>query len=163
MRRVFDDLGNADIIITYIDPDLRPQTRRWLSRRYTTLVNLISGYRISRHYHGTPLYRRIDVVRWHSFRTVGFYADMITRMLDEGVSYVELPITVHEREKGQSRALRLRNVISLAIGFADMLLRRFSKDSIPPRRFPRRGTPPEIRRITGYACVVEKIAARLYF
>ena len=30
-----------------------------------------------------------------------------------------------------------------AVGFADMLLRRFSKDRIPPRRLPRRGTPPE--------------------
>jgi glycosyltransferase involved in cell wall biosynthesis len=138
MCQVFNELGNADIIITYMEPDLRAWHRRWLSRQYTRIVNLVSGYNL-RHYHGTPLYRRIDVVRWHSYRTVGFYADMITRMLDEGVSYIELPITVYEREMGRSRALRPRNVVSLGIGFADMLLRRFSKDRIAPRRLPPRG------------------------
>jgi glycosyltransferase involved in cell wall biosynthesis len=140
LRQVFNELGNADIVLTYIDPDLREWHRRWLSRQYTKLVNFISGYNM-RHYHGTPLYRRIDVVRWHSYRTVGFYADLITRMLDEGVSYIQVPTIIHEREKGKSRALRLRNIISLGIGFADMLLRRFSKDRVPPQELPSRGKP----------------------
>jgi hypothetical protein len=39
---------------------------------------------------------------------------------------------------GKSTALRTRNVISLLIGFSDMLLRRFSKDRIPPRQVPPR-------------------------
>jgi hypothetical protein len=63
---------------------------------------------------------------------------MITRMLDEGVSYTEVPTAVHDREIGKSTALRTRNVISLLIGFSDMLLRRFSKDRIPPRQVPPR-------------------------
>jgi glycosyltransferase involved in cell wall biosynthesis len=133
IRSTLDELGNADIIVTRLDPDYRPVVRRRLSRLYTWLVNLVSGYNVS-HYHGTPLFRRIDVIRWHSYRTVGFYSDMITRMLDEGVSYMEVPTTVHDREMGKSSALRPRNVISLLIGFSDMLLRRFSKDRIPPRR-----------------------------
>jgi glycosyltransferase involved in cell wall biosynthesis len=140
MRNIFDELGNADIIITYMTPDYRPPYRRFLSRSYVRLVNLISGYNIS-HYHGTPCFRRVDVLRWHSYRTVGFFADMITRLLDEGVSYVEVPTPCHMREKGRSRALRLKNVISLGVGFSDMLLRRFSKDRIPPRRVPRRANP----------------------
>lgn len=138
MRCAFDELGNADIIITYLDPDYRASHRRQLSRLYTWLVNLVSGYDIS-HYHGTPLFRRVDVIRWHSYRSVGFYADMITRMLDEGVSYIEVPTPCYEREKGKSRALRIRNVVSLLIGFSDMLLRRCSKERIPPKRLPRRG------------------------
>ncbi len=137
IKAVFDELGTADMVITSMDPDHRAPHRRFLSRSYTRLVNLFSGYDLP-HYHGTPLFRRIDVVRWHSYRTVGFYADMITRMLDEGVSYVEVPTACHERERGKSRALRLRNVISLMAGFFDMLLRRFSKDRVPPRRVPRR-------------------------
>jgi hypothetical protein len=137
MRNIFDELGSADIVITYLDPDYRWLHRRLLSRFYVRLVNLISGYDIS-HYHGTPLFRRVDVLRWHSYRTVGFFADMITRLLDEGATYVEVPTPCHEREKGKSRALRVKNVISLAVGFSDMLLRRFSKDRIPPKRLPRR-------------------------
>ncbi|HEX4411534.1 MAG TPA: glycosyltransferase [Xanthobacteraceae bacterium] len=140
LTNVFNELGNADLVVTYIDPDRRPGLRRWLSRQYTGLVNLVSGYNLP-HYHGTPLYRRIDVVRWHSYRTVGFYADLITRLLDEGISYIVVPTPVHEREKGKSRALRIRNLISLAIGFSDMILRRFSKDRIPPRRLEPLGKP----------------------
>jgi glycosyltransferase involved in cell wall biosynthesis len=137
IRATLQQLGNADIIITYLDPDYRPVLRRRLSRLYNWLVNHISGYNVS-HYHGTPLFRRVDVIRWHSYRTVGFHSDMITRMLDEGVSYTEVPTAVHDREMGKSTALRTRNVISLLIGFADMLLRRFSKDRVPPRRLPPR-------------------------
>jgi dolichol-phosphate mannosyltransferase len=137
IRQTLDQLGNADVIITYLHPDYRPALRRRLSRLYNWLVNHVSGYNIS-HYHGTPLFRRIDVIRWHSYRTVGFYSDMITRMLDEGVSYTEVPTAVHDREMGKSTALRTRNVISLLIGFSDMLLRRFSKDRIPPRQVPPR-------------------------
>jgi len=137
IRQTLDQLGNADVIITYLHPDYRPALRRRLSRLYNWLVNHASGYNIS-HYHGTPLFRRIDVIRWHSYRTVGFYSDMITRMLDEGISYTEVPTAVHDREMGKSTALRTRNVISLLIGFSDMLLRRFSKERIPPRQVPPR-------------------------
>ena len=137
IRNILDELGNSDIIITYLDPDHRAPHRRRLSRMYTRLVNLISGYDVT-HYHGTPLFRRVDVLRWHSYRSVGFFADMITRLLDEGVTYIEVPTPCHARERGRSRALRLRNVISLGVGFADMLLRRYSKDRIPSRRLPRR-------------------------
>jgi len=127
----FDQLGKADMIITYIQPDYRIPYRQVLSRSYTWLVNFISGYNIA-HYHGTPIHRRIDILRWHSYRSAGFYADMTTRLLDEGVSYLEVPTEAIEREAGKSRALRLKNVISILVGFADMLLRRFSKERIPP-------------------------------
>ncbi len=136
IKNVFDHLGKADIIITYIDPDFRSPHRQLLSRLYTRLVNLISGYNV-RHYHGTPLHRRIDVLRWHSYRSVGFYADMTTRLLDEGVTYIEVPTSAYERETGKSRALRWYNVISLAVGFSDMLFRRFSKSRIPAVRLTR--------------------------
>jgi len=131
MENGFDQLGKADMIITYIHPDYRIPHRQFLSRTYTRLVNFISGYNIA-HYHGTPIHRRIDILRWHSYRSAGFYADMTTRLLDEGVSYIEVPTEAIERETGKSRALRLKNVISILVGFADMLLRRFSKERILP-------------------------------
>jgi hypothetical protein len=131
MENGFDQLGKADIIITYMQPDYRIRHRQFLSRAYTRLVNLISGYKIA-HYHGTPIHRRVDILRWHSYRSAGFYADMTTRLLDEGVSYIEIPTEVIGRETGRSRALSLKNVISILVGFADMLLRRLSKERIPP-------------------------------
>jgi len=131
MQSGFDQLGNADIIITYIEPDLRVRHRQWISRTYTWFVNFISGYSIA-HYHGTPIHYRMDVLRWHSYRSVGFYADMTTRILDEGVTYLEVPTPAYERETGKSLALRWRNVISLFVGLCDMLLRRYSKERVAP-------------------------------
>lgn len=133
MKNAFDHLGRADIIITYMEPDFRPAHRRFISGLYTRLVNWVSGYDIA-HYHGTPLHRRIDVLRWRSYRSAGFYADLTTRLLDEGVTYIEVPTPAYEREQGRSLALRWRNVISLLVGFSDMLLRRLSKDRIPSTR-----------------------------
>jgi glycosyltransferase involved in cell wall biosynthesis len=134
-RAVFDMLGSADLVLTYLSPDLRVWHRRELSRLYTRLVNFVSGYNV-RHYHGTPLFRRSDVLRWHSYHSVGFFTDMITRMFDEGITYIQIPTTCHEREVGKSRALRLRNVVSLFLGFVDMLLRRVSKERIPSVELP---------------------------
>ena len=139
MRNGFDQLGKADMIITYMAPDYRKPLRRVLSKGYTWLVNFISGYHIA-HYHGTPIHRRVDVLRWHSYRSVGFYADMTTRLLDEGVSYIEVPTTAYSRETGKSLALRWRNVVSVSVGFADMFLRRFSKERVPPVRLTPEGS-----------------------
>ena len=138
MKSGFDQLGMADIIITFMEPDFRKPIRRYLSQAYTKLVNLISGYDIA-HYHGTPIHRRIDIIRWHSYRSVGFYADITTRLLDEGVTYLEVPTIAYEREKGKSLALRWRNVISLLVGFSDMFMRRFSKERIAPIQLKPRG------------------------
>jgi glycosyltransferase involved in cell wall biosynthesis len=131
MHNAFKHLGKADIIITYMSPDLRKPIRRLFSKTYTKLVNFVSGYNIA-HYHGTPIHNRIDIVRWHSYRSVGFYADITTRLLDEGVSYIEVPTAAFERETGKSLALRWRNVISLLVGLTDMLMRRFSKERVTP-------------------------------
>ncbi len=135
LRAVFDMLGSADLALTYLEPDLRPPVRRMLSRLYTRLVNLVGGYQV-KHYHGTPLFRRADVVRWHSYHSVGFFPDMITRLFDEGITYIQVPTTCHEREIGKSSALRFRNLCSLALGFFDMFLRRVSKERIPPVELP---------------------------
>ena len=133
MKNAFDQLGNADMILTYMLPDYRKPIRRHISKIYTKLVNFSSGYSVT-HYHGTPIHRRIDILRWHSYRSVGFYADITTRLLDEGVTYIEVPTVAYERENGKSLALRWRNVISLLVGFADMFLRRFSKARLPSSR-----------------------------
>jgi glycosyltransferase involved in cell wall biosynthesis len=127
IKNAFDRLGQADIIITYMHPDCRKFFRRVLSKTYTYLVNLISGYAIA-HYHGTPIHLRIDVLRWHSYRYVGFYADLTTRLLDEGVTYIEVPTPAYERELGKSLALKPYNFVSLIVGFSDILNRRFSKN-----------------------------------
>src|SRR4051812_12874387 len=64
--KIFRRIGEADIIVPYhIDPPNRTLLRSCLSTLYTRLINLISGYRL-RYYNGLPVFRRWDVMRWHT-------------------------------------------------------------------------------------------------
>jgi glycosyltransferase involved in cell wall biosynthesis len=116
-------LGEADVIIGYLTEDGRSRFRRLLSRLFTRLVNTLSGYDI-RYYLGVVIFRRSLVLRWHSYRHQAFQADMITRILDEGHSYLQIPIRAHQRPSGRSRAISIKNLLSVTFCLADILGRR---------------------------------------
>jgi len=126
---VFREIGKADIILTYRPSDVEGKSllRRWLSRLYTIIVNFISGYNI-KYYNGLPIMLRHDVVRWqpnsHGF---GFQADLVTRLLDRERTYIEVPVASIERLEGKAKAIRLRNLCSVAHSLLNILIRRFSK------------------------------------
>lgn len=123
---LIEHLGKADMVIGYLAHDGRTTFRRALSRLFTAVVNLASGYKI-RYYLGVAIFRRSLVVRWHSYRHQAFQADMITRILDEGHSYVQVPIRAHQRPLGRSRAITVKNFLSVTFCLADMLGRRLLK------------------------------------
>jgi glycosyltransferase involved in cell wall biosynthesis len=125
---IFSRLGEADMIVPYHPHAVgRTALRRGLSGAYTRLVNLISGYQL-RYYNGLAVLRRWDVMRWHTnYHGFGFQADMLVRLLDEGRSYVEIPVAVQERQAGTSSALRLRNILSVAHTLVDLLIRRIGR------------------------------------
>jgi glycosyltransferase involved in cell wall biosynthesis len=57
--------GAADIIVPhFVEIRNRPLWRTTISKLYTCLVNLASGYRLS-YYNGNPLYLRAHVMRFH--------------------------------------------------------------------------------------------------
>ena len=79
------------------------QDARLISRTFTRLVDLISGYRLN-YYNGCALYRRYHVMRWAPYNYgFGFQADLITRLLDEGASYVEVPVSGFHLTKERGR------------------------------------------------------------
>lgn len=123
----FKQLGSADLIIPYHAAiQGRSRLRRFLSRNYTRLVNLLSGYRLS-YYNGCGVYRRSDVMRWHSRTSgFGFQAELLVRLLDEGATYVQVPITGMERQGGSSNALKLRNWVSVFQTLVAIAFRRRS-------------------------------------
>jgi glycosyltransferase involved in cell wall biosynthesis len=125
---VLRELGKADLIITYHPPiPGKPPYRRFLSRTYTTLVNFLSGYNV-RYYNGLAVMLRYNVMRWgpYSFG-FGFQAELITRLLDEGASLIEMPVVASHREKGSSSALNWRNFFSVAHTLLEISLRRVRK------------------------------------
>jgi glycosyltransferase involved in cell wall biosynthesis len=113
--RILRQRGQADLVLPYHDHcEGKSAFRMFLSRAFTRLVNLVSGRSI-RYYNGLPLCRRDHVLRWHSDATgFGFQADLVSRLLDEGASYVEVHCQARERAHGTSRALTVANFLSVA-------------------------------------------------
>jgi len=130
LLNVFSKIGVADIVIPYQNQDeVAGKTigRRFLSKTFTALVNLIGGYRI-RYYNGMAIHLRYNVLRWHpSSYGFGFQADMITRLLDEGASYVQIPSSSVDRKGTASSALGIRNCLSVGHTLLEISIRRFRR------------------------------------
>lgn len=131
---VFRHLGKADMVLFYhLEYAGKSRFRKALSRTYTSLINGLSGHRI-RYYNGLPILRRYHVMRWHTnYYGFGFQADMITRLLDQGFGYVEVPLRVTERTSGSSTALSPKNFFSVAHTMLDIGIRRIAKLMDPHR------------------------------
>lgn len=135
MATVLDQLGAADIVIPYY-PEVPGKSafRLALSNGFTYVVNIISGKNL-RYYNGNPLYRRSDVMRWapHNFG-FGYQADLLTQLLDQDRSYVEIPIEGLHREKAKAlTSLRWLNWMSVAHSLLEIVLRRMRRLLFPPR------------------------------
>lgn len=125
--KIFSQIGKAELIIPYTDSAIRTPFRRFLSKAFTGIVNLISGYNLH-YYNGLPLTRRYYVMRWHSnSHGFGFQADLIARLLDRGLSYLEIPVVGQERAAGSSAALTFKNFGSVSHSLLTLLIRRISK------------------------------------
>src|SRR6266478_533708 len=125
-------MGHADIVIPYHEnvPGKSP-LRRAVSKLYTSLVNSLSGYHI-RYYNGLALTLRYNVMRWgpYSFG-FGFQAELITRLLDENASYIEIPVVAtHQDKTGANSALNWRNFFSVGHTLLEVLLRRVRRHAL---------------------------------
>lgn len=124
---LFRQIGRANMVIPYQDQANvigKSYFRKLLSNTFTFLVNLASGYHI-RYYNGLAIHLRYNVMRWHpSSYGFGFQADMITRLLDEGVSYLQVPSVSIDRKGSSSSALTMRNVLSVGHTLLEISLRR---------------------------------------
>ncbi|HEV3258116.1 MAG TPA: glycosyltransferase family 2 protein, partial [Gemmataceae bacterium] len=111
---ILQHLGTADLLVPYHERcEGRTRFRLFLSRSYTGLVNLLSGYSLV-YYNGCGVFRRADVMRWHSRTSgFGFQAELVISLLDKGASYLQVPIVGRERQAGSSSALKLRNWLSV--------------------------------------------------
>jgi glycosyltransferase involved in cell wall biosynthesis len=122
-------LGRADLILPYYEvlPG-KSRTRRAISGTFTFLVNLLSGQTIH-YYNGCAVYRRFHVMRWAPYNYgFGFQADLVTMLLEEGATYVEVPVsgTHVVREDGKS-PLNFRNFVSTGHTLFEILLRRIRR------------------------------------
>jgi glycosyltransferase involved in cell wall biosynthesis len=125
---VLAELGKADIVIPYY-PEVpgKGPVRLALSNVFTSIVNVASGHSL-RYYNGNPLYRRYDVMRWapHNFG-FGYQADLLTQLLDQKATYVEIAIVGLHRVKAGGSSVRIRNLMSVAHSLVEIGLRRLRR------------------------------------
>lgn len=129
MIKILRTLGSADIIIPYY-PVLpgKSRVRKFISRLYTRIVDLLSGYRIH-YYNGCALYRRFDVMRWASYNYgFGFQAHLITTLLDEGATYTQVPLEGFHLTKDRGSPLNLRNFLSTGHTLSEIFIRRIRRE-----------------------------------
>ncbi|MBM3707956.1 MAG: glycosyltransferase [Actinobacteria bacterium] len=128
LAKILSFLGKADMIIPYfVKVEGKSFMRCMFSKIYTFMTNIISGYRI-KYYNGCALHLTFNIMRWHTDHLgFSFQADVITRLLDQGMSYMEISATAQERKTGASTALKLINFLSVSHFFFELLLRRFGR------------------------------------
>lgn len=125
---IIGQIGKADIIIPYHKRRSGSPLRDSISKFYTFLVNLFSGYRLH-YYNGNPLFRRDQVMRRHPYAFgFGFQAELLTRLLDENASYVEVPVVAIRREKDAPASfMSPRNFVSEGHTLYEILRRRLNR------------------------------------
>lgn len=139
MTYIFKHVGCADLVVPVFYQDAiagKSPFRRRLSKLFTFLVNLLSGFHLD-YYNGLPVFRREHVLRWPPATLgFGFQADILTRHLGEGVGYLAIPVGgIVEKKGAASTALQFKNIRSILGTFAVILgrrLRRACRRS-PPR------------------------------
>ncbi len=123
---VFQQVGKAEMVLFYHLDTGRGWTRNMISRLFTGIVNLISGYNL-KYYNGAPIFLRYHVLRWHSYSSgFGFQADMVTRMLVQGISYGQASSWADEKKHGKSTALTFQNFLSVGHVLLAVFIRRIS-------------------------------------
>ena len=131
-------IGQADLVLPYY-PVLpgKSMVRRAISKTFTFLVDLLSGYSV-KYYNGCAIYRRFHVMRWAPYNYgFGFQADLITMLLDEGATHVQVPVSgSHYVKEGGRSPLNCRNFVSTGHTLFEIFLRRMQRIIYPPRPSP---------------------------
>jgi len=131
---VLSRAGTADVVVNYIsNPEVRPWSRRVVSRAFVALVNTLLGLRL-RYYNGTVLHRTA-LVRAIEIRTDSFayQAEALVKLLRAGHSYVEVGTPISPRAGGRTKAFRVRNTIEVGRTLLRLRLGGRARRQMPQR------------------------------
>ena len=112
LHEFFSHVGEADVIIGYTRDMWRTRSlaRTVVSKAFTLLVNLITRRRL-KYYNGLQIHKASVLKRLHIESVgYGFQAEVLTKSLRLTHSFIEVPMDLMEREAGESKAFRLKNV-----------------------------------------------------
>lgn len=115
LRDLFSHVGDADIIIGYTRDMWRSRSwsRTIISKSFTLIVNLITRRGLT-YYNGLQIHKAnvLKALRIES-TGYGFQAEVLVKALRLTRTVYEVPMDLIEREKGESKAFRARNVVDV--------------------------------------------------
>lgn len=137
-------LGNADLVQTYLlNTEVRYLGRRMISRAYTRTMNALFGLKI-KYYNGIQVYRR-DLIQTVPTHSDGFalVSEILVKLLAGGNSYIEVGINMQERAQGESKAVKLKNILDVMKTVARLFFEiKISQRKLYNARGERRPWPP---------------------
>jgi dolichol-phosphate mannosyltransferase len=115
LREFFSRVGDADVIVGYTRDmwGTRTKTRTLISKAYTGVVNLITRRHL-KYYNGLQIHTApvLKSLRIQS-SGYGFQSEVLVKSLRRTRTVIEVPMDLIEREKGESKAFRLKNVVDV--------------------------------------------------
>lgn len=114
LDNVFQNLGRADIVIPYIkNPEARPWGRRILSKTYVMIINI--AFSLNMKYYNGMCYFKTEMVKKVPVSTYGFayMTEILVKLLKSGASFIEVPMINRVRERGATKAFRIKNIVSV--------------------------------------------------
>ncbi len=114
LKQIFLPLGAADIIIPYtLNYRIRPLHRQFISRAFTSLVNLLFGLKL-KYYNGIVIHKK-RIIKSVPISSNGFayQAEILVRLIKSGHSYKEVGVNILERSHGKSNAFTSKNIYSV--------------------------------------------------
>lgn len=115
LREIIRHTGKASIVIMYhLSSHLRQKRRRILSDLFTKTVNLAFGLDLE-YYNGPNIFRR-ELLKSVSMTTDSFayMAEILVQCLKKGVDYTEAGFHLKPRAAGESKAMKLSNMVKVA-------------------------------------------------
>jgi dolichol-phosphate mannosyltransferase len=107
-------IGQADLIQTYfLNTEVRYIGRRVVSRAYTKTMNALFGLNL-KYYNGIQIYRR-ELIQNVESSSDGFalQSEILVKLMAMGSTYIEVGIKIQERLQGQSKAVKLKNILDV--------------------------------------------------
>lgn len=134
LEAIFSEIGSAEMLVVYpLNPEIRPLTRYILSKIFTTFFNFL--FRTNLRYYNGPNVIQTSLARPFAFSTDGFayMASMLVQLIKGGYTYKEVGYRLRSRKTGKSKALSLKNLISVVIDIVTLFWKVNVKSAGPPR------------------------------
>lgn len=122
LERIYDRVGERDMVISYIEHDVRAFKRRVVSRVFTVGMNAL--FSLNMRYYTGPCVFRSAVAKRLPARAQGslFVAELLVRLLRARQTYVEIGLLPLTRSSGSTKTFRLRNVLDVFASVACLFL-----------------------------------------